>query len=267
MTIACGSSANPTPEAIAPSSAGEQTPAVRIREIAVATQIPTAIPTPVAAAGDSRSVSLLDRNAKQGGTLRVATIADTAHYDMLRSATAYTAEPMSQQYNGVLRYNPLDGGNTIIPDLAVDWTVSEDNLTWTFPLREGVKFHDGSVMTSADVLASWNRIIDPPEGVASLRQDLLAPIVERIEATDPLTFQVQLKRPSGFFLGAFAVEWNVIHPKTTLEENGFDLRQLKGGGPGTGAFKFVDFTQGETWETERHTEYFVDGLPYCKRRR
>ena len=111
MTVACGGAAAPTPEATAPSSAAEQTPEVRIREIAVATQIPTAIPTPVAAAGDSRSVSLLDRNAKQGGTLKVATAADTAHYDMMQSATAYTAEPMSQQYNGVLRYNPLDGGN------------------------------------------------------------------------------------------------------------------------------------------------------------
>ena len=262
MTIACGASATPTPEAIAPSSAGEQTPTVRIQEIAVVTQIPTAIPTPVAAAGDSRSFSLLDRNAKQGGTLKVATIADTAHYDMMQSATTYTSEPMSQQYNGVLRYNPLDGGNTIIPDLAEDWTVSEDNLTWTFQLREGVKFHDGSIMTSGDVLASWNRILDPPEGVVSLRQDLLAPIVQGIEATDPLTFQVQLKQPSAFFLSAFAIEWNVIHPKKTLEENTFDLRRLKGGGPGTGAFKFVDFTQGETWETERHTEYFVEGLPY-----
>lgn len=262
IATACGTAATPTPEAVAPSSAGDQTPEVRIREIAVATEIPTAIPTPVAAEGGSRSVSLLDPNAKQGGTLRVATIADTAHYDMMQSATAYTAEPMSQQYNGVLRYNPLDGGNTIIPDLAEDWTVSADNLTWTFPLREGVKFHDGSVMTSADVLASWNRILDPPEGVTSLRQDLLAPIVERIEAPDASTFQVQLKQPSGFFLGAFAVEWNVIHSKKTLEENGFDLRQLKGGGPGTGAFKFVDFTQGETWETERHTEYFAEGLPY-----
>ena len=129
MMTACGGAATPTPEASAPSSAGDQTPAVRIREIAVATQIPTAIPTPVAAAGDSRSVSLLDRNAKQGGTLKVASIADTAHYDMAQSATGYTSEPMSQQYNGVLRYNPLDGGNTIIPDLAEDWTVSEDNLT------------------------------------------------------------------------------------------------------------------------------------------
>ena len=186
ITTACGTATTPTPEATAPSADGEQTPEVRIREIAVATQIPTAIPTPVAAAGDSKSVTLLDPNAKQGGTLRVATVADTAHYDMMQSATAYTAEPMSQQYNGVLRYNPMDGGNTIIPDLAEDWTVSEDNLTWTFPLREGVKFHDGSAMTSEDVLASWNRILDPPEGVTSLRQDLLAPIVEGIEAPGPI---------------------------------------------------------------------------------
>jgi ABC-type transport system substrate-binding protein len=216
----------------------------------------------VAAKTETRALGLFDSNGKYGGVLRIANIADTAHYDMMQSATAYTSQPLSEQYNGILRYNPLDGGNSIIPDLAKDWTVSDDGLIWTFPLREGVKFHDGSTLTSEDVLATWNRILDPPDGVVSLRQDLLAPLIESIEAIDSLTFQITLNGPSGFFLGALAVEWNVIHSKKTLEENNFDLRRLKGGGPGTGAFKFVDFTQGETWEVERFDDYWNEGLPY-----
>ena len=69
VAIACGTAANPTPapEAVAPAPAEVQTPEVRIREIAVATEIPTAIPTPVAAAADSRAVALFDPNAKRGG--------------------------------------------------------------------------------------------------------------------------------------------------------------------------------------------------------
>jgi len=216
----------------------------------------------VAASKETRALSLYNPQGKQGGILRVATVADTAHYDMMQSATTYTSQPMSGQYNGVLRYNPLDGGNSVIPDLAEDWSVSDDGLIWTFPLREGVKFHDGSALTSADVVASWSRILDPPEGVVSLRKDLLAPLIESIAAIDPLTFEMTLKGPSGFFLGAMAVEWNVIHPKKTLEEHNFDLRRVQGGGPGTGAFVFVNFTQGETYEVERFNDYWNEGLPY-----
>lgn len=268
--LACGSSATAmpgptnTPQTTttqATTTDPTSTPAVKMQDIP-ATSIPTTAPTAVAAKTESRASALFDPGAKRGGVLKWATVADTAHYDMMQSATAYTAQPMSQHYNGLLRYNPLDGGMTILPDLAKDWSVSEDGLIWTFPLREGVKFHDGSTLTSEDVLASWNRILDPPEGVVSLRKDLMAPLIKSVKAIDPLTVQMELNAPSGFFLGALAVEWNVIHPKKTLEENDYDLRRLKGGGPGTGAFKFVDFTQGETWESERHEDYWNEGMPY-----
>ena len=81
--------------------------------------------------------------------------------------------------NGLLRYNPLDAGKTIIADLATTWDVSEDGSVWTFPLREGVMFHDGTIMNADDVAASWTRVIDPPAGVVSARKGLYDPLRHR----------------------------------------------------------------------------------------
>ena len=72
------------------------------------------------------------------------------------------------------------------PDLAESWTISPDGLTYTFKLRQGVRFHDGSPMTSRDVKASYDKIVFPPPGVISARKGTYQ-AVEAIEAPDPLT--------------------------------------------------------------------------------
>ena len=69
---------------------------------------------------------------------------------------------LGHMYNGLVRRNLVDGLRTVIPDLAESWEVSEDGLTYTFNLREGVTYHDGEPFTSADVVATFNRIMDPP---------------------------------------------------------------------------------------------------------
>ena len=61
-------------------------------------------------------------------------------------------------------------GTRPVPDLAESWTISPDGLVYTFKLRQGVKFHDGSPMTSRDVKATYDKIIFPPAGVISLRK-------------------------------------------------------------------------------------------------
>ena len=71
-------------------------------------------------------------------------------------------------------------------DLAESWTISPDGLTYTLKLRQGVKFHDGSVMTSRDVKASYDKIVFPPAGVVSYRKGSYH-AVEAVEAPDPQT--------------------------------------------------------------------------------
>ena len=100
-------------------------------------------------------------------------------------------------------------------DLAESWTVSRDGLTYTFKLRDGVKFHDGSPLTSRDVKATYDRIIAPPAGVVSLRQAQYA-VVERVEAPDPRTIVFKLKWPSAAMLANLASPFNFVYKADVL---------------------------------------------------
>ena len=85
--------------------------------------------------------------------------AEVAHFDVHQGAFRFV---LGQMHNNLVRFNPADGLKTIIPDLAESWKTSPDGKTYTFNLRDGVKFHDGTPFTSADVVATFSRIIFPP---------------------------------------------------------------------------------------------------------
>ena len=70
-----------------------------------------------------------------------------------------------------MRLNLVDGLKTIVPDVAERFDISADGLTYTFKLRSGVQFHDGATLTADDVVATYNRMIFPPQGVVSLLKD------------------------------------------------------------------------------------------------
>jgi len=83
--------------------------------------------------------------------------------------------------------------------VAERWTVADDKLSYTFTLRKGVTFHDGSPVTAKDVKASYDKIIFPPAGVVSDRQGQYT-VVEVVEAPDDATVRFRLKWPSASFL-------------------------------------------------------------------
>ena len=90
----------------------------------------------------------------------------------------------------------------VVGDLAESWEVSPDGLTYTFKLRAGVKFHDGTALTSADVKASYDRIVNPPPGVVSIRQAAYADMAA-IETPDARTVVFKLKAPNAVDAGQF----------------------------------------------------------------
>ena len=109
--------------------------------------------------------------------------------------------PMSTVYNTLVMFDPHQYPK-IIGDLAQAWTVSDDGMTWTFTLHQGVKFHDGSELTSADVKASWDKIVFPPEGVVSTRKSLYQ-MVKSIEAPERYTVVFRLHYPAASFLSRY----------------------------------------------------------------
>jgi peptide/nickel transport system substrate-binding protein len=108
--------------------------------------------------------ALAEEQPRYGGILQVAVAGDPPSLDMHQETTFMVVHPLSPAYNTLIHFDPHTYPQ-IVGDLAKSWTVSDDYLTYTFTLHAGVTFHDGSELTSADVKASWDRMVWPPEGV------------------------------------------------------------------------------------------------------
>ena len=258
VAVACGMVAT-APHATASRTNTPPATSVQVATAATAPSqaLPPAPPTPAPPAAMLRAP---ESHPKYGGVLRWAGLADTPFFDLHQCDTAACATPMEPMYDTLLRYNPLDGGRTVIPDLAATWEVSSDGLTYTFHLRDGVTFHDGAPLTAEDVKASFDHIIFPPPGILSPRKAVFD-AVQEVTVVDPLTVQFLLRPPRSFFLAAIASGWNVIYRKQTLEAHHFDLKKLKLA-PGTGPFIFDSYQPGQVWKMHKNPHYWNPALPY-----
>ena len=193
---------------------------------------------------------------KRGGTLRLAYGVTTTSYDIHQGANVAV---LTHLYDGLVTLNPLDGLQTIIPSLATSWEASEDGLTYTFNLRDGVTFHDGGAFTADDVVATFSRIIDPPEGMINVMSAFYRS-VQSVEAVDPLTVRFTLSEPQADLMTNLAAPFSVIYSKSALEANNQDLRAVVA--PGTGPYVFDEYQEGERWVFTRNPNYWNPELPY-----
>ncbi len=264
---ASGATSQAAPATAAPAAGAAPQAAPATAAPAAKPAAPTAAPPQLAAtsttgnaAGTAATTGLMrptDGTPKRGGTLRIAGGTTTSpHFDLHQGATVHS---LSHAYNNLVRKDLTDGFRTMIPDLATKWEVSSDKLSYTFTLRDGVKFHDGTPFTSADVVATFNRILNPPQGVASVFRSQLE-MVDRVEAPDPKTARFVLKHPSLVLMEVLTAPALVIYPKKAIDENNGDLR--KAVAPGTGAFIYKDYKQGEKWSYVKNPEYCDKDLPY-----
>ena len=201
-------------------------------------------------------------NAKRGGKMRYGVLNAPAHFDVHQSGTVSNMGTQGVMYDNLIRRNPIDSGQTIIPDLAHSWEIAKDGKTYTFFLRKGVTFHDGAELTSEDVKATFDRIRQPPKGVSIPRTPLFATVSE-IATPDKHTVQFKLSepRPVNFIMGAIASGWNIIVRKKTLEDNKYNLRSIPNY-PGTGPFQHVERVDKEVWRFKRNENYWNENLPY-----
>jgi len=194
---------------------------------------------------------------RRGGILLAALAAEPPSLDPHQEATFANIQMVAPCYSTLLQFDPYQFPK-VIGDLATEWKIAPDGRTYTFKIRQGVRFHDGSPLTAADVKASYDKIIFPPPSVRSTRKSGYS-TVEAVEAPDPGTVVFRLKFASGSLLSNLASPWNVIYPKKYLDQ---DPNYFKTHVLGSGPFKFKSYVHGSTFEGERNPDYFVKDRPY-----
>ena len=284
LAVACGGTATQIPDPISRSAQEEAlsaTPAPAPTAVTAATAVPagaTTAPAPTAADGSAVPTAKAGRfpetpfallkapeaNPKRGGILRYAFGVVMAHFDLHQAASGINTLIQGPMVDNLVRVHPLSVDREVIPDLAHSWDISEDGKTYTFYLREGVKFHDGALLTADDVKATFDRIIFPPPGMISPRAPNFKVItVKEIRVVDPLTVQFILSEPrsTGLVLSAFTAGYNGIVREQTLIDNNFDLKRVVDI-PTTGPFKFLDYSDLEFFKVEAFEDYWNPELPY-----
>ena len=188
---------------------------------------------------------------KKGGTMTVAVETDVRGFDTVKGGVlGQTGEiVMRSIQEPLLGYNVET--NEPEPLLATEWSSSEDQTVWTFKLREGVKFHDGSDFDAEDVAAHYNRILDPEMKSAS--RSFIASI-EKVVAVDPLTVEFHLKHPWMALLPYLATTSmsGPIPAKEAVEADTQNRHPI-----GTGPFKFVEWASGDRIVVERNPDYWA----------
>jgi peptide/nickel transport system substrate-binding protein len=146
------------------------------------------------------------------------------------------------------------------PAVAKSWTVSDDSLTWTFALREGVKFSNGDLMTCDDVKFSLDRFADPKVNTS---YGGFGSAIKQTSCVDPATFVIQLSRVEGAFLDYMSTFIPSIVPKKVYEAMG---DQAFGEKPvGSGPFMVEEWVRGERLVLARNPHYWKSGQPYLDR--
>ena len=196
---------------------------------------------------------------RAGGELIFVVAAEPPSFDGHREETFAMLHPIAPHYNTLMRTDPTDRtGTKFVGDLAESFTISGDRRTYTFKLRKGVKFHDGSAMTAQDVKASYDHIVFPPQGVASSRQAQYK-AVEAVEAPSADTVVFRLKYPESSFIASVSSPWNWIYKAEILAK---DPRWYEKNVMGTGPFKFGEYVRGSHWVSKKNPDYWDKGKPY-----
>jgi peptide/nickel transport system substrate-binding protein len=199
---------------------------------------------------------------KRGGTLTYMIPADAPpSFDGHRETTFATAQSVAPFYSVLIRINPKNSLSTtdFVCDLCTEIPEPADGgKTYSFKIRSGVKFHDGSPLSAADVAASWHEIVHPRPGVLSARVNNFA-MIDTVEAPDPSTVVFRLKYPTTAFLPALADPFGFIYKKEILDR---DPQWFEKNIMGSGPFKFAGYETGQSIRGERNPDFYAEGLPY-----
>ena len=159
------------------------------------------------------------------------------------AAQAIDSVVYSNIFEGLTRFM---GDGSVVPGLAASWDISDDGTVYTFHLHDGVHFHDGTTMDAEDVKFSLDRA--RAEDSTNAQKALFAGITD-VTVVDPLTVQVTLDGPNGNFL--FNMAWGdavIVAPES--------IDGIANNPVGTGAFKFVEWKQGDSVTIAKNPDYW-----------
>ncbi len=191
-------------------------------------------------------VSLLGSQVLAKSDITIGMQLEPPHLDPTSAAAqAIDSVVYTNVFEGLTRFM---GDGSVVPGLAESWEISDDGKVYTFKLREGVTFHDGSSMDAEDVKFSLDRA--RAEDSANAQKALFAGI-DSVEAVDPLTVKVTLSEPNGLFL--FNMAWGdavIVAPES--------IENIKTNPVGTGAYTFGEWIQGDSIVLNRNPDYWGD---------
>lgn len=192
-----------------------------------------------------------DPDARAGGTLTVGLYFEPEALDPMEAQGAHEANVLRNVYDPVLIADPFDYTYDSNPQILEEWGPSEDGMTWTLTLREGITFHDGTTATAEDLKYSLEENI----ANATRAAELLA-LVDEIVATDDLTVELRMESPDRMIELALTFMY--------LQKADPDL-DLQAQPMGTGPFSFAEWDRGNRIVLERHEDYWMPDRPYLDR--
>ncbi len=196
------------------------------------------------------------RSRRDPGALVVARATDIRGLDPLRVTDSESIEVGGLVFEGLLRWRP--GTTEVEPGLATQWSVSGDGNRWTFVLRDGVRFHDGTVLDARAVVFSFERLLVPAHPAyldgpdAAYRRGLLKSVT-RIVAVDSRTIEVHTATPYAPLLGDLAMYPIVSPAAVTRWGDEFPQHPV-----GTGPYRLESWDRGEQVVLQRNDDYWGD---------
>jgi peptide/nickel transport system substrate-binding protein len=197
---------------------------------------------------------------KSGGILRLWLLDSPASMSIHEEATVVAERPVMGVFNNLVMFDqhvPQNSLDAIVPDLAKSWSWNEDGTELTFPLHDGVKWHDGKPFTARDVKCTWELL--KGEGAEKLRvnpRKAWYNNLDRVTTNGDYEVTFHLKRSQPAFIALLASGMSPVYPCHVPPK---DMRQHP---VGTGPFKFVEFKPNEAIRLTRNPDYWKPGLPY-----
>lgn len=193
----------------------------------------------------------------QKDRLIIARPFDSVNLDPVTNQETNDIRVIENIADGLVTYN--DDGTEIIPRLATDWETSEDGLTWTFNLRKGLKFSDGSPVTAEDIEFSFQRAIDHTESIYYT----YAASIESVECPDDTTVIFKMKNQDPTFLTSLSMCNMKIISKAYFDANGGE-EGVANGVIGTGPYTIGEWKKGESLLLVANEYYWEEGFPKTK---